>query len=106
MYGKTIVPISNIEVKCSILVLRNKKKPTAPRPHTVHLEGGGDGPVPPSDKTINLSRTRTYSDPAETEQDENKPPVESVSCCFIRLLLKFLQIFIINCCSQFFEKDF
>ena len=68
-------------------MLRNKKKPTAPRPHTVHLEGGGDGPIPPSDKTINLSRTRTYSDPAETEQDENKPPVESVSYDYSRNFL-------------------
>ena len=60
-------------------MLRNKKKTSAPRPHTVHIESGGGDASITTDKTVTLNRSRTYSDPAETEQDENKPPLESVS---------------------------
>jgi len=58
-------------------VLRNKKKTSAPRPHTVHIESGGGDANITTDKTVTLNRSRTYSDPTETEQDENKPPLES-----------------------------
>ena len=60
-------------------MLRNKKKPSVPRPHTVHIESGGGDANITTDKTVTLNRSRTYSDPTETEQDENKPPLESVS---------------------------
>ena len=62
------------------LVLRTKTKPPAPRPHTVHIESGGGDARSVSmrtDRTVTLNgkkttRARTYSDPVETEQDENK----------------------------------
>ena len=46
--------------------LRRKKVQKNPRPHTIHVDGGGDVRLP-------APRPRTNSD--SNEQDENKPPV-------------------------------
>jgi len=79
-----LTPQSQKKKSAKSPVLRTKTKPPAPRPHTVHIESGGGDARSVSmrtDRTVTLNgkkttRARTYSDPVETEQDENKPPAE------------------------------
>ena len=62
------IPITPPSKSTSKSPLRRNKTttPKAPRPHTIHVDGGGDVPHI-------TSRPRTNSD--SNEQDENKPPV-------------------------------
>jgi len=53
--------------------LRRKKVQKNPRPHTIHVDGGGDVRLP-------APRPRTNSD--SNEQDENKPPTKSTAMAF------------------------
>ena len=59
------IPFSKSTTK-SPLRQNKTATPKAPRPHTIHVDGGGDVP-------LISSRPRTNSD--SNEQDENKPPV-------------------------------
>merc|ERR1712142_270910 len=53
--------------------LRRKKVQKNPRPHTIHVDGGGD-------VRLHAPRPRTNSD--SNEQDENKPPTKSTAMAF------------------------
>merc|ERR1712062_493547 len=53
-------------------VLRSKKGGTPTRPHTVHE--GDRAELKDVEYTNANSRTRTFSNPTEMEQDENQPP--------------------------------